>query len=109
MITFTIAGQAMSVIEGSELYQRPHLYSSGEETMAAGAALRAAASRKVGRYGRSYTVTCDVAAAEVIADYFETVGSAFAGGEPGETRADGRALFMAAARVRSAMAATVEA
>jgi hypothetical protein len=106
-ITYRISGTAMATIEGSELYQRPHLYTSEADpsyaaSLRAGKALQQAESRRFGR-GRSYLVTSDRAAADVIADYFETVGASFAGQMDLDTRAEGRALLSAAARIREAL------
>lgn len=104
-ITFTLTGRAMSQVEGSELTQRPHLYDGGSpDSLRAGEALNGASSRKVGRFGRMYTVTCDRAAAEVIREYFQTQGEIFLSGttDP-EGRADGRVYLEAASRIKQAM------
>jgi hypothetical protein len=105
-VTFSVSGTAMTIMEGSELIQRPHLYNGEDSGIRAGKALQQATSRRVGKTGRSHEVTCDREAAEVIRDYCETVGQTFAG-EGGidqrETRADGRALLAVADRIAAAL------
>jgi hypothetical protein len=112
-VTFRMPGKAMGVVEGSELYQRPHLYTLPDNheryqaAIRAGEALRLATGHKNG-HGWSYAVTCDPAAAEVIRGYCLTVGETFAsqgGYDQAETRADGRALLLTAERIAAAVRA----
>lgn len=104
MISFTISGKAMGVIQGSELYLDPAKYDPTDPaTPQATAALRSAKRRRAGK-GSSYMITCDRAAAEIIRQYCEQVGQSFLGGDTdSETRAEGRALVAAEGRVRLAM------
>lgn len=102
-ITFGVSGTAMSQVEGSELYQRPQLYDGGSpDSMRAGKALQLARGRRQGK-GYSYTITCDVQAAEVIREYFQTQGEIVLGNADGaEDRREGRAYLAAAERIAAA-------
>lgn len=102
-ITFRLSGRAFSQVEGSELYQRPHLYDDAEPaSMRAGEALQNAVTRKTGK-GYFKTVACDIEAAEVIREYFATQAEIHAGqGEP-ELNRDARAYAEAADRIVAAV------
>lgn len=95
-----ISGQAMSVLEASELTSSPTKYDGGSDgARQAYTALLFAHSRPAGK-GRTYIVEVERAGAETIEDYCRTVGEAFAGEGDPETRADGRALLIVADRIR---------
>lgn len=104
MITFTISGKAMEVIQGSEIYHDAAKYDPDDPaTPRATAALQNAIRRRRGK-GSSYEISCDTEAAEVIRDYCATVGESLLGGasDP-DDRADGRALLAAEERIRAAI------
>lgn len=101
-VTFPVSDTAMSQIQGSELYGRPHMYDSGQATLDASAALHSARRVRRGR-GTSHLVTASPAAAEVIRDYCATVGEGFTMEDEPETRADGRALMKVAQTIAGAL------
>lgn len=101
-VTFTVSGQALSVISGSELMQRPHLYDGTPAAVRAGEALNTAPTRKYGR-GYARVVTCDVEAASVIWEYCDDTGTTLSAESEPETRADGRALLIVRDRIARAI------
>jgi hypothetical protein len=103
-LTIKVSGQAMGVIEGSEIYYSPDRYDGGTQgAHDAYLALRAAKVQRAGR-GRSYTITTTRAGAAVLLDYCATVGETFAQGDvDADTRAEGRALLLVAGRIRAAL------
>lgn len=101
-VTFTVSGQALSVISGSELMQRPERYDGTPAAVRAGEALNTAPTRKYGR-GYAAVVTLDVEAASVVWEYCDSVGTTFSMESDPETRADGRALLTVRDRVERAI------
>lgn len=98
-VSFPISGTAMSQVEGSELYQRPQFYDDSPQTLRAGKALQLATGHKQGK-GFSYSVTCDVQAAEVIREYFQTQAEIMSSNADGaDDRRDARAYRMVAERI----------
>jgi hypothetical protein len=94
-----ISAQAMSTIEGSEIYYDPVKYDGGSQgAVDAQKAFRNAEAVKFGR-GTSYVVLTTEEGAKTIADYCQTVGETFAGETEAKTKRDGRVLLTAARRI----------
>ncbi len=103
-VTFLMSGTVMTQIQGSELYLNPAKYDPGDPaTVLACRALHLTKDRRHGKGGRSHEVTCSPAAARVIQEYCEDVGTAFAGQMDTDVRADGRALLKVADRITAVL------
>jgi hypothetical protein len=91
-----ISGEAMLMIDGSELSNSPEKYDGGSiGAQDAFNSLRTTKARKAGK-GWTYEVETSEAGARCIEDYCRTVGETFTGEPDPETRATGRALLKVA-------------
>lgn len=105
IVQFRIPGNAMSQVEGSELYNDSSKYDPEDPNVVlAHHALIGARMTRVGK-GQSYLISAVPTAAEVIRDYFQTQGEIHLGGmsDP-EDRAAGRLYLKVAERIKAAMA-----
>jgi hypothetical protein len=98
---FQVSGQAMSMMEGSELMLDPVKYDGG--TIGAHHAYSALIHAPGRRCGKGWTYTVDVTrlGAEVIEDYCRTVGDGLTGDGDPENHSDGRALLVVADRIKA--------
>lgn len=97
LLTFNIPGRAMTVIQGSSLYESPDAGDPDEQE--ASRVLQRAEWQKRGA-GETYFVVCPSrAAASVIQDYCAKTGAMLRGSSDEDTQRDSFALLVVADRI----------